>query len=73
MDLVDGKIGGSNTWFKGLLGEFQKYVRYSIHPKARLSGFQMVISRTLFVSGIQMVRQSNGRDRTQKSRFQMVY
>ncbi len=35
MDLVDGKIGGSNTWFKGLLGEFQKYVRYSIHPKAR--------------------------------------
>jgi hypothetical protein len=27
---------------------------YSEHPKAGPSGFQMVISRTLFVSGIQM-------------------
>jgi hypothetical protein len=29
--------------------------KYSIHPKAGSSGFQMVISRTLFGSGFQMV------------------
>ena len=31
---------------------------YSEHPKAGLSGFQMVISRTLFGSGIQMAFES---------------
>jgi hypothetical protein len=29
-------------------------LNYSKHPKAGPSGFQMVISQTLFVSGIQM-------------------
>ncbi len=30
------------------------HVEYSRHPKAGLSGFRMAISRTFFVSGIQM-------------------
>jgi hypothetical protein len=48
------------------------FFNYSIHPKARLSGFQMAISRTLFGSGFQMVQQSNGRDWTYLSSFQMA-
>jgi hypothetical protein len=35
---------------------------YSEHPKAGLSGFQMVISRTLFGSGFQMPFESRSED-----------
>jgi hypothetical protein len=67
-------------WHKLLNQNYRKHLYiyriswrvYSIHPKAGRSGFQMVISRTLFVSVFQMVRQSNGRDRTKRSGFQMV-
>jgi hypothetical protein len=35
---------------------------YSRHPKAGLSGFRMVISRTLFVSGIKMAFESRSKN-----------
>jgi hypothetical protein len=40
-----------------------------VHPKAGLSGIRMAISRTLFGSGYRMVRLSNGRDRTNRSKY----
>jgi hypothetical protein len=47
-------------------------VLYSTPLNTGLSGIQMVIFRTQFVSGFQMVRISNVRDWTYLSGFQMV-